>query len=96
MKIIFFENTCVEWFFTQKNNLIKFTALKFVKSFYEELRFYNTPEVLLGLKEYLDRKVNLFNFNQWFQTFEKIGMGTFAKVLLINFFNVLTAKNILL
>ena len=61
--------------------MIKYTGIKFVKCFYDQLLFYNTNEILTNLKRYLDYKINLFNFYQFYQPIKQIGMGSFAKVI---------------
>lgn len=87
-RIIILENTCLEWLLDKNNNKNswppKYTAIKFIKNFYDNLIFFNTSEILAQLKVYLDKKMNQINFYQWYQPLKQIGVGSFAQVT--NFF----------
>lgn len=81
---MFLENLCVEMIYAQEKNQnhLKYTAIKFIKNFYDELIFFSNSENLASLKHYLSRKVNFLNFYDWYKPLHPIGSGSFAKVLL--------------
>lgn len=55
-----------------------------MKNFYDELSFFsNSHDVLAELKIYLDKKLNIFNFHEWYKPIHQIGGGTYAQVILL-------------
>lgn len=85
---MFLENLCVEMIYVQEKhaNTLKYTAIKFMKNFYDQLIFFNCSEILAQLKDYLSKKINFLNFYQWYKPLHPIGSGSFAKVFYYLFF----------